>query len=295
MVKKSQVDFFQQNGYLSYGSILQMDEVEELRRSLDEVIQIELNGSDDAEPEFQYGHKRKVEDKVGAITQFVNMWKRQPAYERLLHHPDISEAASALLGVKRVRLWHDQIISKPPKDNGHFHFHQDFYFWPLDQPRIVTCWLALDNATIDSGCMHVIPGSHTDKRFGPIARAEEMRAKSNDEIYQSERDLISQKSADFGKPIELKAGECMFHHCLNFHATPPNVTDQQRRAHVMIFMAEGTKVNLSQSANHVLVPRFEVDDGEELVGSGFPLSEPKIWANWKAENAFANKYRIRQS
>jgi len=72
----------------------------------------------------------------------------------------------------------------------------------------------------------------------------------------------------------------MFHHCLNFHATPPNVTPNQRRAHVMIFMAKGTRVNLSQSGNHVLVPRFEVGDGEELVGKGFPLSDPKLWDNF---------------
>ena len=65
----------------------------------------------------------------------------------------------------------------------------------------------------------------------------------------------------------------MFHHCLNFHATPPNTTDHQRRAHVMIFMAQGMEVNLVQSANHVLVPTFEVEDGQELVGLGFPASE----------------------
>ena len=63
----------------------------------------------------------------------------------------------------------------------------------------------------------------------------------------------------------------------------------------MIFMAEGTKVNLSQSANHVLVPRFEVDNGQELIGRGFPLSEPETWSNWRVEKAFANKNEIRQN
>ena len=287
MVDESQISFFQENGYLSYGSVLQMDEIKELRRDLNKVIQIEFDGGDDTEPEFRYGHRRKNEDEVGAITQFVNMWKRQPSYERLLHHPIISGIACALLGVKRVRLWHDQIISKPPKDNGKFNFHQDFYFWPLDHPQIVTCWLALDDATIDSGCMHVIPRSHIDEKFGPIARAEG--------AYKTERELISQKDIDFGTPVELMAGECMFHHCLNFHATPPNITNQQRRAHIMIFMAEGTKVNLSQSANHILVSRFEVDDGQELIGSRFPLSEPEIWDDWRVEKAFANKHEIRQN
>ena len=65
MVDKSQVSFFQENGYLSYGSVLQMSEVEELRRDLDKVIQIELDGGDDTEPEFRYGHRRNNEDEVG--------------------------------------------------------------------------------------------------------------------------------------------------------------------------------------------------------------------------------------
>ena len=45
----------------------------------------------------------------------------------------------------------------------------------------------------------------------------------------------------------------------------------------MIFMAKGVQVNLSQAGNHVLVSGFEVDDGEELVGKGFPASDPKLW------------------
>ncbi|WP_238314855.1 phytanoyl-CoA dioxygenase family protein, partial [Methylobacterium crusticola] len=50
-------------------------------------------------------------------------------------------------------------------------------------------------------------------------------------------------SIDHGMPVELKAGECMFHHCLNFHGTPPNVTERQRRAFVMIFMAQDVCYN----------------------------------------------------
>ena len=280
MIEQKQVRFFQQNGYLKYGPVLDVEEVEELRDGLDRVIQIEQAGGDDSEPEFHFGHRRGDDSSRRSITQFVNMWKREPAYERLLHHPTISGILCALLSTSQVRLWHDQIISKPPDDNDHFQFHQDFYFWPLDRPEIVTCWLALDDATVDSGCMHVIPGSHADPRFVPEAHAEEQQAKAANEIMESERDKISKQPASFGTPVEIKAGECMFHHCLNFHATPPNITQNQRRAHIMIFMAKGTCVNLSQSGNHVLVPGFEVGHGEELVGKGFPASEPKLWGNW---------------
>ena len=125
-----------------------------MRDGLDNVIAIESAGGDDSEVEFKFGHRRgskmedaSVEQPKRAITQYVNMFKREDIYERVLHHPVISGVACALLNTPRVRLWHDQIISKPPGDNGHFRFHQDFYLWPLQDPRIVTCWLALDDAT----------------------------------------------------------------------------------------------------------------------------------------------------
>ncbi len=286
MITQKQIDFFAKNGYLRYGRVLDMPDVETLRAGLDDVIEIEATGGDDSEVEFKFGHRRggpmegdAEAQRQRAIIQYVNMFKREPSYERLLHHPVISGVACALLNTPRVRLWHDQIISKPPEENGHFHFHQDFYLWPLQDPRIVTCWLALDDATPDNGCMHVVPGSHKDPRFGLASYAGELAARAEAEAEgreteETERQKMAHEPAEIGKPVELKAGECMFHHCLNFHSTPANVTSRQRRAHVMIFMAEGVRVKLDQSPNHPLIPNFTVGDGEELVGEGFPLSNP---------------------
>lgn len=286
MITQQQLEFFAETGYLRYGRVLDMPEVEALRTALDNVIAIESAGGDDSEVEFKFGHRRggAMESDAEAqrprvITQYVNMFKREPSYERLLHHPLISGVACALLNTPRVRLWHDQIISKPPRDNGHFRFHQDFYLWPLREPRIVTCWLALDDATPENGCMHVVPGSHRDPRFGLESYAAELKARGAAEAEgrepeESERQKMAYEPASIGRPVELKAGECMFHHCLNFHATPANVTDRQRRAHIMIFMAEGVRVKLEQAPNHPLIPNFTVADGDELVGDGFPLSRP---------------------
>ncbi len=295
MISQEQIDYFAENGYLRYGRVLDMAEVEEMRSALDKVIAIESAGGDDSEVEFKFGHRRGAamedvseEQSKRVITQYVNMFKREPLYERLLHHPVISGVACALLNTPRVRLWHDQIISKPPGDNGHFRFHQDFYLWPLREPRIVTCWLALDDATPDNGCMHVVPGSHKDPRFGLESYAAELAARAaaeaeGREIEESERQKMAYEPAEIGKPVELKAGECMFHHCLNFHATPANVTSRQRRAHVMIFMAEGVRVKLDQSPGHPLIPNFTVGDGEELMGEGFPLSAPES-KRWESRN-----------
>ena len=283
MVTQDQIDFFQENGYLKFGRVLDNDGVEAMRAGLDTIIELELNEGDDSSPEFKYGHDRKGDRlKRGgghprAIHQYVNMWKREPHYEAAIHHPLIAGTVRALLDTPEARLWHDQIISKPPHDNGHFGFHHDFFFWPLSPPNIVSCWLALDDATVDSGCMHVMPKSHKDERFSVKAKAalDTETAKAREAGSEAPSNpWVERRGLDIshGIPVELKAGECMFHHCLNFHGTPPNVTEHQRRAFVMIFMAEGVCYNHAQSPGHILVPTIEVADGEPLVGDGFPVA-----------------------
>lgn len=281
MISQEQIAFFQENGYLRYGRVLDAAEVEIYRTGLDETIDEEMRGGRDDEPEFKYGHRRKgMEQNLEgrAIVQYINMWKRNEAYRNLLHHPVITGVAKALLGAPRLRLWHDQIISKPPRENGHFHFHQDFYLWPLQDPNILTCWLALDDVDPSNGSMHVLPGSHRDPRFGlesyeaeqAALRAAEAEGRT---LEESPRQKMRHEPATIGTSVNLAAGECMFHHCLNFHATPANLTDGQRRAHILIYMADGVRVNLNRSQQHPLISGFESDHGEPLAGQGFPVCD----------------------
>ena len=90
----------------------------------------------------------------------------------------------------------------------------------------------------------------------PSSRRVRRRRLKDGEIEESVRQKMEYEPAEIGKPVELKAGECMFHHCLNFHATPANVTTQQRRAHVMIFMADGVTSETGPVARPSLDPEF---------------------------------------
>lgn len=86
--------------------------------------------------------------------------------------------------------------------------------WPMFAPQEhVSCWLALDDATVENGCMTVIPGSH---QWGPIAR-------------QYQGTFLSNPLLAKPVPVEIKAGHCMFHHGLNFHRTGANNTPNRRR------------------------------------------------------------------
>ena len=275
-----QVERFRTDGYLRFGRVLDEEQVERLRATLDRVIAEEESAGNGPErpPEFAYGHDKGRERTGGgrAIHQFINMWKVAPEYREVAHSPTITGAIRDLMGAERVRLWHDQVISKPPGDNKHFACHHDFYFWPLDRPTMITCWLALDDATVENGCMHVIPGSHRDPRFQPVG------CDLSPDIHLSPAPLgpgapgslyheVRAWMPDRAVPVELKAGECMFHHCLNYHMTPENRTDRQRRALVLIYMPDGTRYKHAQSPNHVCTNYLGLEDGALMSGDNFPI------------------------
>ena len=273
---------FHRDGYLRFRSVIDDATVHTLRDALDGVIRDEQSRGEDSDrpPEFAYGHDRKAtataERPARAIHQFINMWKISPEFREVLNNPLIAGAIRDLMGVEHIRLWHDQVISKPPGDNGHFACHHDFYFWPLDRPAMITGWLALDDATPANGCMHVVPGSHRDPRFQPAD------CDLADDINLSPAPLGPGEPASLytdvrtwrpeqAMPVPLKAGECMFHHCLNYHLTPQNTTDRQRRAFVMIFMPDGTRYCHAQSPHHPCTSYLNLDDGQVLNGETFPL------------------------
>ncbi|HET6385395.1 MAG TPA: phytanoyl-CoA dioxygenase family protein [Armatimonadota bacterium] len=279
VLNRAQINQFWRDGYLKFRKVIDDRQIASLTTALDRVIEDELNREDDdgLPPEFRYGHQRGGQGGADrAIHQFVNMWKVVPDYEEVIHNPAITGAIRDLMRVDGIRIWHDQVISKPPGDNKKFGFHHDFYFWPLDRPRMITCWLALDRATVDNGCMHNIPGSHRDPRYQPVG------CDLSEDIFLAPEaqgpgepgslyDPVRTWDVDRARPVELEPGECMFHHCLNYHMTPQNVTDRQRRAFVMIYMPDGTRYNRAQSPNHPCTNYLNLTDGAVMGGPGFPI------------------------
>ena len=274
MLTEEQIRSWDDDGYLNYGKILEQGEVARLLEGLDQVASIESEGGDESSVEFSAGHARGANDagyKAGGIRQYVNMWKRDEAYDKVVRHPLITGITKLLLKTAELRLWHDHIITKPAEENDRFQFHQDFYNWPLADPNMLTCWMALDDATVENGCMHVVPGSHRDPRFSLEGKKKELEELAENPDARTERVIMEEHDASFGVPMELKSGECMFHHSLNFHSTPKNTTTGHRRAFVIIYMTEGNCFNSSQAWDHVLVPNISAKHGEPITGSHFPL------------------------
>jgi ectoine hydroxylase-related dioxygenase (phytanoyl-CoA dioxygenase family) len=178
-----------------------------------------------------------------------------------LWHPAFVVAAAQLLEGP-VRFWHDQIFYKPSHHGGVVIWHQDYSYWTRTRPMAhISCWIGLDDSTRENGCLHYVPGSHRWQLLPRKSFANRM-----DTILKS---LTPAERAEFKPvPIELKAGECSFHHPLMVHGSYANQTARPRRAVVINAFRDGV---VSASDTPLLAGVPVIPAGQKITGQFFPL------------------------
>src|SRR5438128_10257343 len=125
----------------------------------------------------------------------------------------------------------------------------------------LSCWIGLDNSTLENGCVHYVPGSHRLSLLPITGLANDM---------QGIKEVLTDEQKNHFKPvpIELKKGECSFHHPLMVHGSYENKSNRPRRGAVINVLRDGV---CSASNDPLLegVPMIPV--GEKMDGQFFPL------------------------
>lgn len=253
-----QLAFWEENGYLPGVQILNEAQIEALRAELKTIMEPDNPGRE----LFHEYHLNESGDPDNVLFHALGAWRAAPGFHDLLWNPPFTVPARQLLGGS-VRFWHDQLFCKPPMHGGVVAWHQDYSYWTRTQPMAhLTCWIGLDDATRENGCIAYIPGSHRWTLLPITGLAGDMAA-INAVLNEEQR-------AQFAKPafVELKAGQGVFHHPLTVHGSDRNRTDRPRRAVVLNAFRDGVT---SDSETPLLkgVPVFK--KGEPLGGDFFPL------------------------
>jgi ectoine hydroxylase-related dioxygenase (phytanoyl-CoA dioxygenase family) len=134
--------------------------------------------------------------------------------------------AAQLLGVAEARLrgW-GHMIRKPARVGEALPWHQDEAYWdPALRYTALGCWMPLDAATLESGCMSFVPGSH----LGDIRPHKHVGDDPN------VHGLCCTPTPDeLGRavPAPTAAGGAVLHHCRMLHSSGPNVSPNVRRAY----------------------------------------------------------------
>jgi ectoine hydroxylase-related dioxygenase (phytanoyl-CoA dioxygenase family) len=253
-----QVEHFHEYGYVAGVRILSDDQIDLLRNDLATFFEPQHEGR---ELWHEY-HSNESADPDRVLFHALGAWRLAESFHDLLWHPRFVVAAEQLLDGP-VRFWHDQLFCKPARHGGLVAWHQDYSYWTRTEPMAhLTCWIGLDDATRDNGCLQYIPGSHKWTLLPITGLAGDMNAI---------QDVLSdQQWEQFQKPvpIELKAGEASFHHPLMVHGSQENSTDQPRRATVINAIRDG----VCSSTDQPLLEGISVfPAGDKLSGQFFPL------------------------
>ena len=256
-LSNDQIEFFQANGYLAGIPVLNDEQVDVLRKELAELIDPNHPGHN----LFYEFHANESADPSTVLFHALGAWRISPAFHDLLWNPAFLVPASQLLG-GAVRFWHDQLFVKPPHHGGVVAWHQDYSYWTRTRPMAhLSCWIGLDDATIANGCVHYVPGSHRWNLLPVTGLAQDMN--SIESVLTDEQRLKFQPVA-----IELKTGECSFHHPLMVHGSYENQSERPRRGAVINVFRDGVQ----SAANDPLLEGVPpIPSGEKIDGQFFPL------------------------
>ncbi len=256
-VSDEQVAFFQENGYLSGIKMLGDEQIAVLREQLAGLLTPDHEGR----ALWHEYHVNESGDPDNVLFHALGAWRIRTGFHDVLWNPAFTVPASQLLD-GAVRFWHDQLFCKPARHGGVVAWHQDYSYWTRTTPmRHLTCWIGLDDATPDNGCLHYVPRSHHWELLPVTGLATDMHA--------IDTVLTSQQKAEFKPvPISLKKGEATFHHPHLVHGSYQNRTDRPRRAMVINVFLDGVR---SDSNEPLLNGIPAIPKGEPLKGQFFPL------------------------
>ena len=223
-ISPEQIADFRENGHTLVRNVLSREHVPEYRNAI-------IEAADKYNTE-----KRKLEerDTYGkAFLQVMNLWRSDERVKKFVLAKRFAKIAADLLGVKNVRIYHDQALFKEP-GGGPTPWHQDQYYWPIDTYNTVTMWMPLIDITVEMGMLTFASGSHKNGYGLGVEISDESEAAFSDHIQKN------------GFPVTraqfMNAGDATWHYGYTIHNAPGNISDQMRPVMTIIYVADGARI-----------------------------------------------------
>lgn len=222
-VTDAALGFYRDQGYLIAEELVTPAEVEEIKADAVKVCRggypcPQLPPLDPATPD------REVLQHYLALH---NIHKLSPVMMRYVKHPGIAGVLARLIG-PNVKCMQAMLFIKPPTLPGQA-WHQDEYYIPTRDRSLTGGWIALDPATVENGCLWVVPGSHRTGYLHPMAKH------GNTEEWDF-ADMAQGVPEDKAVPVEVTAGAVVFFNGYLLHSSRKNRSPIYRRVLVNHYM-----------------------------------------------------------
>ena len=225
-----QIKFFVDEGYLVVPGLVSPEEVEELKADTTRLARgfYPCEGIEKLPEDF-------TDEQVLETILCLHMPHHvSPIVEKYLHHPGMCTALSQITAAHlpfwdgSVKCMQSMLFVKPPNFQGQA-WHQDEIYIPTRDRSLVGGWIAIDDATIENGCLWIIPRSHRNGYIYP------QRPHNNDDEFD-----FAPESFGFDEslevPVEVKAGAVVFFNGYLLHRSHKNRSNIYRRVLVNHYM-----------------------------------------------------------
>lgn len=174
-----------------------------------------------------------------AFLQVMNLWRSDEAARRFVFGKRLAGIAADLLGVRAVRLYHDQSLYKEP-GGGITPAHADQYYWPLSNDRTITAWVPLQAVPMEMGPLSFFAGSHREAFGRDLPISDESEAAISREMEKRGFTIVDE-------PYDL--GDVSFHGGWTFHRAGANISAQPRSVMTIIYM--DADIRVAEPANQM--------------------------------------------
>ncbi len=225
-VTSQEIEAYQRDGYIVVEDLVTDDELERLRSRLRNYTHGGRNSESlriQVEPRVQRG-ELQVDHPGDGIRKIDGLVEGDDRFRKLGLHPNILAIITQLLGPD-IKLYRNSLLLKPPAVGSAKGMHQDSPYWPIEPMDLCSCWFPLDAATLENGCMAVMPGGH---KRGALPHVEVQDDYVIDEAYYQADQMIT---------VPMRAGSGLFFHSLLPHYTAPNRSKNWRRAIALSYMS----------------------------------------------------------
>ena len=233
IIGKDEIDAFRRDGYVHLRGVMSDDEMAEIEAVYDRFLrgEISVEGKDFNDMTTgEYG----TDPHGYAVVNVMLPRRYYPQWQDNLFERRARSIAEQLCG-EGMTIDFDQLLAKSPgRADAVFHWHQDQAYWiDTDDRRTATCWLAVDDSTIENGCMQFLPGSHRE----PVRPHRPLHGDRS-----ASHTLVTDLTPnDVMCPVEIRRGDITVHNEGVLHGSGGNTSrDSYRRAYIVALRSEST-------------------------------------------------------
>ena len=274
LITPAMIEEFERDGVVCVRNVIDMDLVERLRASLDDVLGKGFtvsSDSDGTEPSISATGEAK------RMRQAFNGWERNDVYRELTLESAVPRIAAELMQSKSVRLLYDHTLVKEASSTVPIEWHHDLPFWPVSGTQVCSVWVALDEVTKESGAVHYGRGSHKlPQRYRPTAPdTPEFAGMVNLDLPRAPN-LFEDPNADL-LYWDMMPGDALVFSALTLHGSGANLrADRSRRAISPRYVGDDARF---VSGKHTTSLLFEPN-----LKTGDVLDDPQFPIAWEAKN-----------